>query len=578
MSISMRGILWLMLCLCSVAVSFGQSPGGRPSLSGSFLQPDLGDQWTDKQWKKEFSYMKNAGLNQMVIQWTADSLEKTTIYPTKIQGYTQSTHTDVVERALHAADKSGAQVYLGLQGNDEWWANYANDASWLRTEANTGNGIADELWKRYGHHRSLTGWYLWFEVDNVNETTVPQWNRLAEFFTISANHLHKLTPGKPVMIAPFYNASAGLKPRQWQRMWEHILSRSSLDILALQDGVGVQHAKAVQLPAWFKATADAVHHARPKMHLWVDSETFNLASQPMEIHSLVKDMREVQPYVSNYLSFSFNHFISPQQVDPLYYRTYLDYLATGAVEDEPPTVPATLDAVAIDPMTILLNWTTSTDNFGVTGYKIQRNGETVGTIYDPSPSFADSGLDPNTTYTYQIGAFDAAGNKSALSNPATATTLPKDPYLTDLALGHPYSASMPADPNYPDANGIEITDGIYGTVDYTDSAWQGRNTGSVYSFTIDLGAVENIKELRSRWLQNEESAILLPSKVVYSVSADNTQYSVVGTVNQPTVGDSDQPAWYTLTNLQSISGRFVQVQVTPPSDAWTFIDEIEARQ
>ena len=115
-------------------------------------------------------------------------------------------------------------------------------------------------------------------------------------------------------------------------------------------------------------------------------------------------------------------------------------------------------------------------------------------------------------------------------------------------------------------------------MDYSDSAWQGRTISSVYSFNIDLGAIESIKELRSRWLQNEESAILLPRKVVYSVSADNVNFSAVGTVNQPTVNDSDQPAWYTLTDLQSIEGRYVQVQVTPPADAWTFIDEIEARQ
>jgi chitodextrinase len=578
MSILKRGIWLSFLWAGCLAASVAQAGNMRPSLSGSFLQPGLGDQWTDRQWKKEFSYMKKAGLTQMVIQWTADSLEKTTIYPTRLPGYTQNTNTDVVERALRTADASGAQIYLGLQANNDWWTNYANDASWLQNEAKVGNLIADELWKKYGHHPSLTGWYLWFEVDNVNEPTAVQWNRLTAFFQATANHLHQLTPGKPVMISPFYNSSAGLKPSQWQKMWEYILSRSPLDILALQDGVGVQHAKAAQLPAWFKATGDAVHQARPKMRFWVDSETFNMTDQPMPIQFLVQDMLAVQPYVSNYISFSFNHYISPQQVNPLYYKTYLNYLATEAVEDEPPTAATGLDAVAIDPMTILLNWTASTDNFGVVGYKIWRNSEVVASVYDASPSFTDSGLDPNTTYTYQVMAFDAAGNKSLRSSGATATTPPKDPYVTDLALGKPYSASMPADASCPDTNGAEITDGIYGMVDYTDSAWQGRSTDVVYSFTIDLGSVVTIKELRSRWLQSETSAILLPTQVVYSVSVDNSHFALVGTVSKPAVSDADQPAWYTLTNLGSVSGRYVQVQTTPPPSAWTFVDEIEARQ
>jgi hypothetical protein len=37
--------------------------------------------------------------------------------------------------------------------------------------------------------------------------------------------------------------------------------------------------------------------------------------------------------------------------------------------------------------------------------------------------------------------------------------------------------------------------------------------------------------------------------------------------------------WYTLTDLTGVSGRYVQVQVKPGSNAgWTFIDEIEVRQ
>jgi hypothetical protein len=139
----------------------------RPALRGSFLQPALGDAWTLKQWRDEFHYMRKAGLDQMVLQWTADSKEKTTIYPSGLAGYTQTTEHDVVDRALDAADASGAQVYLGLQINDDWWTIYLMDKSWLDNEAKLANVLADDLWKRYRHHRSFTGWYLGFEVDNT---------------------------------------------------------------------------------------------------------------------------------------------------------------------------------------------------------------------------------------------------------------------------------------------------------------------------------------------------------------------------------------------------------------------------
>ena len=38
-------------------------------------------------------------------------------------------------------------------------------------------------------------------------------------------------------------------------------------------------------------------------------------------------------------------------------------------------------------------------------------------------SYSDTNLTPSTGYTYTVEAFDAAGNVSASSSPATATTL-----------------------------------------------------------------------------------------------------------------------------------------------------------
>ena len=60
-------------------------------------------------------------------------------------------------------------------------------------------------------------------------------------------------------------------------------------------------------------------------------------------------------------------------------------------------------------------WTASTDNVGVTGYRVFRDGTQVGT--PAATSFAFSGLTCGTTYTLGVAAVDAAGNVSG-----TATT------------------------------------------------------------------------------------------------------------------------------------------------------------
>jgi hypothetical protein len=91
--------------------------------------------------------------------------------------------------------------------------------------------------------------------------------------------------------------------------------------------------------------------------------------------------------------------------------------------------------------------------------------------------------------------------------------------------------------------------------------------------------VQAIKEVRSHWLQDEPSAILLPQQITCLVSEDNVNFTIVGTAKKPAPGDGTFALWYTLTDLTGVNGRYVQIQVKPGSGAgWTFIDEIEVRQ
>ena len=568
-------ILLFEFTLLAVA---GNKDCRRPALHGSFLQPALGDEWTIREWRKEFQFMQDAGVRQMLIQWTADSREKTTIFPSSLAGYKQSTRHDVVERALKTADASGAQVFLGLQVNDDWWTVYISDSAWLKNEAKIANTLGDDLWRKYKSHPSLAGWYLPFEVDNV-ESDSTQWDNLISFYRTVGNHLHQLTPGKPIIISPFYEAHDGMTASEWQTMWEYVLKKSPIDVLALQDGVGVAHASRAELPTWFAAVRDAVEHARPSTKFWVDTETFVHEYATMPIRSIVDDMCAVEPYVSNYVSFSFNHYLSPQQANPLYYREYMDYLAEGKVESEAPTTPANLNATAIDSTTIRLTWSASTDNVGVAGYKLFRDSDHVVTLYNSDTAYDDSGLDAGTTYSYQVRAFDAAGNQSPWSAESGATTPAPHLYPNNIALGRTYVATMPADSSYPDSGGVELTDGILASTSFADPAWQGRATTKAYTFTVDLGGSQVIREVRSDWLQDLQSGILLPRKITYSVSDDNKEFFPIGEVRKPMAVSGTEDWWYTLTDLASVSGRFVQVRVAPGSNAeWTFIDEIEVRQ
>jgi len=86
-----------------------------------------------------------------------------------------------------------------------------------------------------------------------------------------------------------------------------------------------------------------------------------------------------------------------------------------------PTAPTGLAASAVSDTKINLNWSASTDNVAVTGYRVFRNGSLVTTLGNVT-TFQDIGLSPVTTYTYRVRALDAAGNVSGQSNAASATT------------------------------------------------------------------------------------------------------------------------------------------------------------
>ncbi len=91
-------------------------------------------------------------------------------------------------------------------------------------------------------------------------------------------------------------------------------------------------------------------------------------------------------------------------------------------DTQPPTVPTGLTASATSSSQINLSWTGSMDTVGVTGYKIYRNGATTPLKTASGTSTSDTGLAASTQYCYQVSAYDAAGNESAKSAQACATT------------------------------------------------------------------------------------------------------------------------------------------------------------
>ena len=102
----------------------------------------------------------------------------------------------------------------------------------------------------------------------------------------------------------------------------------------------------------------------------------------------------------------------------------------------PPSQPSGLQATAQSSSAIALSWSAATDNIGVTGYRIYRNGAQIATA--STTSYSNTGLAASTNYCYTVAATDAAGNTSQLSGQACATTLAGSGLPQTIDLGAPY--------------------------------------------------------------------------------------------------------------------------------------------
>ncbi|MCZ2111087.1 MAG: Ig-like domain repeat protein, partial [Dehalococcoidia bacterium] len=89
-----------------------------------------------------------------------------------------------------------------------------------------------------------------------------------------------------------------------------------------------------------------------------------------------------------------------------------------------PSAPTGLTTGSVGQTSIGLSWAASTDNVGVTGYDVIRNGSTIATVTGTGTTF--TGLSCGTSYTLGVKAFDAAGNRSALASTSVSTSACSD--------------------------------------------------------------------------------------------------------------------------------------------------------
>nr|WP_243864411.1 discoidin domain-containing protein [Paenibacillus castaneae] len=229
-------------------------------------------------------------------------------------------------------------------------------------------------------------------------------------------------------------------------------------------------------------------------------------------------------------------------------RQTLTHYVSG--DNEPPSVPSNLKATAVTSKQINLTWTESTDNVGVDGYDIYRNGTLVGS--STSATYSDSGLMAKTTYTYTIVAWDSSGNRSAHSDGSSATT--QRELISYNQIGWTAEAPLRS------TDAFKLIDGNTSTV------WQ---TGTPMKpdpnqyFIIDMKEAKTI----SRVVINSPSNDYARGYELYA-SNDGTNWG------DPIVSsDTNSAAVLTLDFDEAIKTRYIKVVQTGTSSSWWSVNE-----
>ncbi len=181
-----------------------------------------------------------------------------------------------------------------------------------------------------------------------------------------------------------------------------------------------------------------------------------------------------------------------------WYAVVATFKGSGSADTQPPTAPTNVRATAASPTSATVTWSASTDNVGVTGYDVYRGGAKVAQVAGSTLTYTDTGLQPNTTYSYTVDAFDAAGNHSAQSAAATVTTPagsdtqpPTVPQNVTATASSPTSVTVgwSASTDNVGVTGYDVYRGgakvaqVAGsTLTYTDTGLQPNTT---YSYTVD---------------------------------------------------------------------------------------------
>lgn len=258
----------------------------KKALTGTFIDFSGKEDWSQYQWDSHFQEMKELGFNTVIVQFAAYN---DVVWFNSGYAFTTTKYPYALSRLLTAGVNKEIEVYIGLYFSDEYWRRQT-DVDWLHLHADRCVSIAQEINQQFGNNIAFKGWYIPHEPEpyayNSRELVDLFKN---DFVNRISDKLHSFS-NKPVSIAAFWNSDL-TSPEQLQHFMAD-LSKCNLQVIMLQDGVGVGHVKMDKLAEYY-VSADTGLYTENKNYtgeFWTDLETFTISGTPASVERVTTQL------------------------------------------------------------------------------------------------------------------------------------------------------------------------------------------------------------------------------------------------------------------------------------------------